>query len=355
MKFLFKIWCVLALFLAFSGIVFAETEIVQEKGDVLEIEKIVEEMTEQQILKVELLSGEKEGDVVTIMNDIHGNPLDVEVAEGDKVFLYAQVVDGEIEQYFIQDFWHLDGLIIWSVIFLLLVIVIGGKAGIKAILSLGGSVALIFVGLLPLIKNGYSPVLFTFLFAAVIIVFTHLLITGVSRKSWVAMAGTLGGVLFALLFAYLMGYFAQITGLGTEDSRILAVNYSDLDIRGIFLAGVIFGALGAVMDTAISISSGLSEVKAHKARISRRELIKSGMNIGRDIMGSMLNTLVFAYIGAAMISIVLFYLLQTGVVELLNYGFIAEEFMRSLVGSLGLLMTIPLTAVLSGFIIAKKD
>lgn len=344
-------------------------EIIQEKGRVIDVSKVIKEVDggseitsggivsgsyEEQVLKVEMLSGVDEGEVVTITNDIYGNPFDVRVKKGDKLFLYAQVEEGMDANYFIQDLWHMDGLIVWSSIFLGLVLVIGRKAGLQAILSLGFSIALIFLVLIPLIKNGYNPMVFTVIFSTVIIFVTHLLITGVKRKSWVAMIGTLGGVLSSVLFVYLIGHFSQITGLGTESSRVLVLNYPNLDIKGIVFAGIIFGALGAVMDTAISISSGLAEIKEHKPNISRKSMIKSGMNIGRDIMGSMLNTLVFAYIGAAMVSVILFYLLQTGLTELFNYGFIAEEIVRSLVGSLGLLMTIPLTAVLSGFIIAKK-
>ncbi|MBD3360260.1 YibE/F family protein, partial [Candidatus Peregrinibacteria bacterium] len=242
----------------------------------------------------------------------------------------------------------------WSVIFLFLILIVGKKAGIKAILSLGGSVALIFFVLLPMIKNGWSPVPITVLGTAVIILFTHLLITGVGKKSWAAMGGTLGGVISAVLLIYLIGYFSNLTGLGTEDSRILAINYPDFNFRGLLFSGIILGALGAVMDTAISISSGLSEIKEHKTNISRKRLFKSGMNIGRDIMGSMLNTLIFAYIGASLVSIILYYLLKTSVIELLNYGFIAEEIARSLVGSMGLLLTIPLTAGLSSLLMGKK-
>jgi len=358
------------MFLALMGSTFAETEIVHEKGQVSGVESkmveapeggivtpagIIEGMYKQQTIEVELLSGDNEGETVEVINDVTGNPFDISVEEGDKVFLYAQDFGSGEMQYFIQDYWHSDGLLIWTLVFLAAVVVIGGKAGLKAIVSLGSSVALVFLVLLPALKNGMSPVPLTVGISAVIILVTHLIITGVGKKSWIAMLGTLGGVLAAVLLVYLVSASSGLTGLGTEDGRILAVNSPGLNFQGLLFSGIIIGALGAVMDIGISIASGLHEVKMHKPSVKRAELIKSGMNIGKDIMGSMLNTLIFAYIGSAMMSMVLFYHLQTDVLELVNQGFIAEEIVRSLVGSLGLLVTIPLTAVLAGYLFGKKS
>jgi uncharacterized membrane protein len=335
-------------------------DIIHEKGVVKEITKSIIEnqdssLYERQNIKVEILSGNDKGKIVEVQNDIYGNPYDMKIKSGDKVFLYSEVNDGVAQGYSIQDTWHSDGLFAWSLVFFILVIVIGGKSGLKALLSLGGSIVLIFFVLLPLIKNGYRPVPVTVAISFFIIFLTHILVTGVSKKSWVAMAGTLGGVLSAVVLAYLIGYFSSLNGLGTEDARTLAVNYPNFNFTGLLFSGIILGALGAVMDVAISIASGLGEVKEHNPKISRKKLFKSGMNIGKDIMGSMLNTLVFAYIGTAMISVVLFYLLETDLIELFNYGFIAEEVARSLVGSLGLVFTIPLTALLASFVMGKKE
>ncbi len=342
---------------------------VHAKGRVLEIEKSIKEAGaggeitpggtitgtyEEQTLKVEVLSGEDKGEIVTIPNDVYGNPMDIEAEVGDAVFLIANVQNGVRGQYFVMDYWHSRGIIIWTVIFVLIVLAVGGKAGVKALLSLGGSIFLIFAVLIPSIEKGYDPVLITVFLCVIIIVMTHLIITGTNRKSWAAMGGTIGGVICAVLLTYIVGNMAGLTGLGTEESRILALYRPDFDYRSILFAGIIFGALGAVMDIAMSISSGLQEIKEHQPNIKRAALIKSGMTIGRDVMGSMLNTLIFAYIGASMIAIILHSLLQTNITEMLNYGEIAEEAARSLVGTMGLLLTIPLTALLGGFMIVKK-
>ena len=341
-------------------------EIVQVKGRVIKIDTALKETSgaelthggivdgtyEEQYIKVEILSGDDEGEFLTVKNDLYGNPFDIKVKEGDKIFLYAQ--KGETTEYSIRDKWHSDGLILWSLIFFALILIVGGKAGMKALASLASSIFIVFFIFLPLVQNGYSPVPITVATSAVIILVTHLIITGVGRKSWAAMLGTLGGVLVAVLMAYLISWSAGLSGLGTEEARTLAIQYPDYDFRGLLFSGIILGALGAVMDVGISIASGLAEVKEHSPNITRVKLIKSGFNIGRDIMGSMINTLIFAYIGSALVAIVLFYILQTSIIELINYDFIAEEIARSLVGSLGLLATIPLTAVLSGFLMSKK-
>ncbi len=310
----------------------------------------VPEKFEEQNLEVRILSGAEKGKIVEIANDLQGNPYDVKVKAGDKVFLYAEQRVGQPTEYFVQDHWHLDGLMIWGAVFLVLVLIFGKKKGIKALLTLGLSLLLIFGVLIPQVQAGYSPVLVTLLIALAVTLITILILTGFTRKALTAILGTMGGVITATIFAYLVGFSTHLSGLGTEDGRILALHFPDLNFQGLLFSGMIIGALGAVMDVAISIASGLEEVKKHNHRITTKELASSGMAIGRDIFGSMLNTLIFAYAGASLALILLFSAFKTDLVELLNYGFISEEIVRSLVGSFGLLATIPLTAVIAGFL-----
>ena len=212
---------------------------------------------------------------------------------------------------------------------------------------------MIFGVLIPLAKAGYDPVMLAIIIGIITAIFAITIIQGMNISSLTAITGTAGGLIIAAIIASLTIHLAGLTGLSTEDSRLLSVYYPNLNYQGLFLAGIMIGALGAIMDVAVSISAGLIEIKKHKKRISAGELMTSGLNIGKDIMGSMMNTLIFAYVGASLTIIMLFYGSGTSLIEILNYGFISEEIARSLVGSFGLLATIPLTAVIGGVILSR--
>lgn len=309
----------------------------------------------QQTLEIKLLNKDKKGEIISLANDLRGNPYRFDLKAGDKVFINSLQYSDQPLQYIIKDFYHLDWLGIWAGIFMLAIIVLGRKKGAFALLSLGLSIAAIFFVLFPLIKKGYNPILLTLAIASVITILVLPIITGWSRKTLVAVFGTLSGIAIATLLALLMGWLTKTTGLGEETTRLISASFPDLNFRYIFSSGIIIGALGAVMDTAVSIASSQQEVKTNKPAISRPKLMRSGLNVGRDIMGSMINTLIFAYIGASFALVLMFTESGVSIWEILNLGFISEEITRSLVGALGLLATIPLTALFGGFIYSKKE
>lgn len=305
----------------------------------------IPETFQQQTLHIEILTGPDKGEIIPVQNDLKGNPFDLKVQKGDKVFLYGWT-DGSQIQYAVQDFYHLDSLILFGIAFLILtLLLIGWRKGFKALGSLAISLLIIFAVLIPALKAGYNPLIITLPLAITITIFAILILIGFKKKALTAIIGTSVGLLTAAIFTIIAGKFLHLTGLGTEDARLLALNLPTLNFQGILFAGILIGTLGAVMDVAVSIASGLEEIKEHHPQISPQALMKSGMNIGRDIMGSMLNTLIFAYVGASLILILLASNTDTDIVELLNYGFVTEEIVRSLIGSLGLLFTIPLTAL----------
>jgi len=241
----------------------------------------------------------------------------------------------------------------WSVMFILGVLALGGKSGIKALLSLFVSLLLIFFVLIPLVSRGFNAILLAILISFLVTLVSVSIILGRSRQSYAAIAGTLGGVVFASFLAFLSGKMSHLSGFGTEDARILAVNLPQINFESILFAGMIIGSLGAVMDTAVSISSGLSEVKKADSQISFGQVFDAGMNIGRDILGSMLNTLIFAYVGASFSLVIFLANSESGLLEILNYGFISEEIVRSLAGSFGLLSSIPLTSLAAAYFFSR--
>ncbi len=331
---------------------------INVKGVVESVTETYSEIDGQKFLYQEIQAsvkaGPDKGSIVEVNNTIIDDT-GIIVKEGDKVMLYGAsdpaLSDGYT--YYIMDYYHLDALIWIGLIFVALVCALGGKAGLKAVGSLGISLVMIFGILIPLAKIGYNPVMLAVIIGITTALFAITIIQGMNVSSLTAFAGTAGGLVIASIIAGITIHLAGLTGLSTEDSRLLSIYYPTLNFQGLFLAGIMIGALGAIMDVAVSISAGLIEIKKHKPRIKAGELIISGLNIGKDIMGSMMNTLIFAYVGTSLMIIMLFHGSGTSVVEILNYGFISEEIARSLVGSFGLLATIPLTAIIGGLILSK--
>ncbi|MCK5461344.1 YibE/F family protein [Candidatus Gracilibacteria bacterium] len=346
-------------------------EIISAKGIILEVEtitksaeeadlrmndSILSDYYEEQKLKVKILSNRDKGKIVNIINDLNQNPFDIKIKKGDKVFLYGNSINGEMK-YYVRDFWHLDSLIFWITLFFILVILLGKSQGLKSLLTLVISLFIIFAIYIPLILKGVNPIQVAILISLAVSCLTLPIIHGFSLKAAISIIGTVGGIFVASFFSFLVSYFSHLNGLGTEDMRLFAASNSDLNFRGILFSGIIIGALGAIMDVAVSISSGLQEIKQHKPTICFKELVISGMNIGKDIMGSMLNTLIFAYIGTSIAVVLIISQNKTGIMEFLNYDFVAEEIIRSIVGSIGLLAAIPITAITAGLmhkLITKK-
>jgi len=363
MKRNFLLFLILFAFGVVNNCLALNEEIVSAKGVILnsEIKKVeateidyrlndsfLPEFYEEQILEVKILSGQDKNKVVNIVNRLFQNPFDIQPKKGDKVFLYGSLVDGERE-YAVRGFWHLDSIIIWTLLFFVLVLLLGKSKGLKSFLTLILSLLIIFFLYIPLISKGFSPVLVAVLISIGVSFLTLPIIHGFSFKALVSIVGTLGGVGGACFFLFLFNNFSHLNGLGTEEMRFLVSSNFDVNFQGILFSGIIIGALGAIMDVAVSIASGVNEIRKHKPNINYKDLVRSGIEIGKDIMGSMLNTLVFAYIGTSVALVLMISHNGVGVTEFLNYDFVAEEIIRSIIGSMGLLVTIPITAIVAGF------
>ncbi|MDI6706783.1 MAG: YibE/F family protein, partial [Bacillota bacterium] len=218
--------------------------------------------------------------------------------------------------------------------------------------SLAVMIFLILKILIPYMLKGYSPIMLSVVVTVISTVITFLLVGGVTIKSLSAIIGTAGGVLIAAGIAVIVGKLARLTGLGVEEARMLMYipQGIEFDFQGLLFAGIIIGSLGAVMDVSMSIASSMDEVKHANPDIATNDLIKSGMNVGRDIMGTMSNTLILAYTGASIPLLLLLSAYENTLSSVLNFDFITTEIVRSLAGSIGLIVTIPLTAFITGFL-----
>ena len=307
----------------------------------------------EQLAEIEIISGDFRGEKHTLLNGLMGNPFfDIELEEGSLVILYGEVDDsGRLRNIYLADRMRDTYLYILAALFVFLILVIGRRKGLVTIVTLLITIIAVFRILLPMLLKGYVPIPSTVLVASGVTFITLLGIGGWQRKTLAAVIGTVSGVLVAGLLALIVGNAANLTGFSSEEAQMLTfMEGVNLDVRGLLFAGIIIGALGAVMDVAMSIAAASYEVYAVNPSISVREQIKSGLNVGRDVMGTMANTLILAYVGASIPLLLLFLGYNTPYITIINLDMVATEVVRALAGSIGIISAVPLTAVSAGLL-----
>lgn len=242
-------------------------------------------------------------------------------------------------------------------IFFLTIVWIGGKKGWKSIGSLIFTFVCIFGLLFPMVYRGYSPFGVTVLVAIATTVFTICFVGGWNHKSFAAMIGTISGVVLAGIVAQLFGKIAGINGYNVSDIESLnyMATYTKIRIGELLFAGIIISALGAVMDVGMSLASAMDELYQKKPDLSRKELFRAGMHIGQDMMGTMTNTLILAYVGGSLTTLLLNYAYDLPANQLINSYQIGIEIMQGLSGSMGVVLTVPITAVVAALLITRKE
>lgn len=329
-----------------------EKALVLEVNDAGSNPEAQESMFTEQIIKVKIMSGKYKGKVMEARNSLSGSKgWDLIVKPGDKVVLYMTEENGQISEVYIADMARSAYLNYLIIGFILSIIIIGGIKGIKSLVALGFTILAIYKVLLPALMKGYAPIPVTVAVLVIVTLLTMFIVGGITRKSVAATLGTVGGVIVAGLIAMYIGDLAHLTGYATEESRMLLyVDNFKVDMKGLLFAGIIIGALGAVMDVAMSIASAIDEIKKANPGLSKAQLIRAGMNVGRDIMGTMSNTLILAYTGGALPLLLLFMAYNTPGIRIFNAEMIATEIVRAVAGSIGLIFSVPITAVIAGIL-----
>lgn len=279
-----------------------------------------------------------------------------EVAVNDKVLLYNVIEQENGIQWVLQEFIRTDTLIVLGIVFMIILLLFGRGKGFNTILSLGFTALAIFFVFIPSILAGHNIYISTVVVSFFIILMTLLLVNGPNLKSLSAGIGCLGGLTIAGILTLVMDIFLKLTGIVDEESiYLLSINPANpMDLKAIIFASIVIGALGATLDVSVSIASSLNEIFETSGKRSFTSMIKSGMNIGRDIMGTMTNTLILAYIGGSLSLALLLIVYNNSLVELLNREMVVVEILHALVGSIGMLCSIPLTSVVSAFVYHKS-
>ena len=331
---------------------------VIKTGEIKQLQtgSIVDTMQE---VTLEILDGEYENKKFTTMYnlsyDIDGKILGYELEVGDKVTV--QISDNELGEITVtvQDIVRNTHIMLMFGLFLLSIVLIGGKQGIKAIIGLLITILAVYFVLIKGIFAGYDAIGMTILTAALVIILTFIVIGGFNKKILTAALGTLGGVISSGIFASIFSHLTKLSG-ACEDAIQLSMNMTTIhfNFRDLIFAGIVIAALGACMDVGMSIASSLDEIKMKTKTISWQELFKSGMNIGKDVIGTMTNTLILAYVGGALTLILLFLACNMQFTEILNKETIAEEVISALAGSMGVVFTVPITAIIYALLNRKK-
>ena len=368
-----KKFFVFMIFLLCSVITFPD-EVVTNKGETKEeylsgkiIALVSEENSDEegvaklQKFNVKLLEGADKGEIVEIDLPIYkDDEYNINAKVGDRVVVYKTFDNyGSDEmqlQYYISDVDKRIELYIMGIGFIVLVLLIARKNGLKALFALIVTIAFIIKIFIPAIYNGYSPIFFAIITTIFSSLVTIYFTVGMNKKFVVALLGVTSGVLIAGILSYIFTYRMRLNGFLDSDLLASAYLLKNIKIKELIPAGVIIGSLGAVMDVAVSITSSINELHETDPNMSKKSMFKSAINIGNDIIGTMINTLILAYIASSIFTLLLIYIQanEYPLIRILNFQDIAVEIMRSICGSIGILIAVPLTAYI-GTVIYKKN
>ena len=334
-----------------------------EKAEVLEVDNSALQSISvvtigNQKLRLRILSGSHEDNVLSAENILNGQKnLDKIFVPGDKalVVIKTDSAGHKILSVKAQDYYRSGVELVLAALFVLALLAFAGFTGAKAIMSFVFTALCFWKILLPMFLRGCNPIplaLGTSLVTSCVVI---LLVSGVGRKGFTALAGCFCGVAFTALLATVSSHWFKIPGTVQDYSEALIYSGFDLDLSGIFLASVFLSASGALMDVSTDIAASIDEVHSRMPGLPARELIKSGFRIARPVIGSTTTTLLFAYSGGFMFAFMAFMSKGMPFVCILNSNYVAAEILHTIVGSMGLVLTAPLTAVVGGLIYGKTQ
>ncbi len=362
-------WTVFAVFIAgfilflvrFNQIDIAS--LISTEGRTFERGRVIEVLTDnlqedgsrtgQQKVLLEIRSGSMKGKMVEATSN-NGYLFGAACEPGMNVIV-IQSVSGDISihtVYSVDREWAVLGFVL---LFLAVVCLIGGRKGFYACVGLCFTFICIIWLYIPMIYKGYSPFLAAVLVASVTTFITMYLLGGWSGKTLCAVAGTVSGVIIAGISACLFGAAAHISGYNVSDIESLTVleNIRGIRVGELLFSGLLISALGAVMDVGMSISSTVFEIHANNPELGARELFRSGMNVGRDAMGTMVNTLILAFVGSGVSTLLLNYAYELPYLQIINSNNMVIEIMQGISGSLGVVLTIPIVSLMASFTASK--
>ena len=312
-----------------------------------------EETQIKQTADIRFLNGELKGEKAIVDNMLTGNPYyDIKLKKGMKVIIHVEKDEFGDYNFSIED-CHRSGMLIFlSILFSGLLIYVGKKKGIFSLLSIFLTCVLIYNFLSPMILAGFEPILATILICILSTMITMYTVGGFNKKSTSATLGCTLSIIFALILSMITVKFANLTGYTSENTMFLYTSHPELNIISIAVASMLLATLGAVMDVAMSIASTINEIFTIDNTKTVKELFKSGMNVGRDIIGTMANTLILVYLGGSLPLLLL--VSNIDLQKFFNLNQVVTEIASALIGSCSIVICVPITALVAANLVRIK-
>ncbi len=342
------------------NVVYAEESIDIHRAQVIGIIKeernfIMEEMGKQlevfdQTLSAKIIDGGETGKQIILENDY------LKLKKGDIFFVEKISIEGEKDNYVVRERDRQFPTLMLLLFFAFAILIFGGKQGFRSLLSLVSGFLVIIYFLLPLLAKGYSPILISVTFASIILFFAIYFTHGFNRESTAAFLGTIIAVIFTGLLAFFSVFVMQLTGFNTEETTFLNVgNGVRLNFQGLLLGGILIGVLGILDDIAITQAAIVNEISRSANNLTRKEVYKKAMRVGREHVSALVNTLVLAYTGASLPLLLLISNYDYPFGFVISQELFSTEIVRTIVGSIGLVLTVPITTLLAVYMLMKKN
>jgi len=313
--------------------------------------------TGEQLCEVVIKAGKFKGQSTYAVNLLSGSlAQDKEFAVGDMALIVVSYDGDKIISATMIDHYRINWEIFLFAFFTCLLVFFAGPAGMRSLISFLVTVLSIWKILIPSCLRGANPIMVGVVIVAFLTVIIILFVYGFEKRSFVAISGSMLGVMTALILGVVFTKLFKIHGaIMTDSESLLYAGYGDLNLTNIFMASIFIGASGAMMDLAVDITSGISEVVHKKPEISSLEAIGSGIRIGQAAMGTMTTTLLLAYAGSYTTQLMVFMAQGTPIINILNYKYVASEILQTLAGSFALVTVAPFTALVAGIVLTKDS
>jgi uncharacterized membrane protein len=311
-----------------------------------------------QILKVKIEDGSQKGTTLTADNgDQSQITKDQFVSNGQEIIIDKVTNPNDVVSYSVYDTYRLNNLLIFLIIFCFAVVLIAGLKGFGSLLGMIVSLGIILLFIIPQILQGNDPLTITLIGATVIILITTYLAHGISQKTTVALVSTLISIFLTAGLAILAVWFTNISGIGNDDASILQIGATSvINLKGLFLSGLIITTLGALNDVTTTQAMTILELKKADPKLKFVALFEKGFAVGKEHIASLVNTLILAYVGSAFAVFIFFVLNPVKVPSwvILNNEIVADEVVKILGGSIGLLLSVPIVTFLASLIFSQR-
>lgn len=328
-------------------------ELIQDTVEIVKATVLTQTPEEEgQTLFVRIEEGSKEGQEVELYNDY------VTLSVGETFYLRhtTSSLDG-YEYYGVADPNRMPTLIVLIILFILSVVLFGGVQGLRGLIALAGSFVLILFVLMPQIAGGASPVLGAIIVSSIIIILGSYITHGFNRVTTAAVLGMIATVIITGIMAFIAVGQAKLTGFASDEATYLNINTGgSIDFIGLLFAGIIIGLLGVLYDTAIGQAVAVDELNKIGPHVPRKMIYSRAIRMGREHIGAIVNTLVIAYVGVSLPLLLLFYTTagMNGGAPIINQELFATEIVRTMIGSIGIVLAVPITTLIAVYMNVKK-